>query len=123
MLRVGGTATVVGMIPVSQKVCLPGHAFLDEKRIQGSGMGSNRFPVDMPRLVDFYLAGKLKLDELISQRIRLPQINEGFEALKTGELARSVSSEFVPTLAQHDAHLELRLPARSSPFTGAPKRR
>jgi S-(hydroxymethyl)glutathione dehydrogenase/alcohol dehydrogenase len=90
MLRVGGTATVVGMIPVGQKVCLPGHAFLDEKRIQGSGMGSNRFPVDMPRLVDFYLAGKLKLDELISQRIRLPQINEGFEALKTGELARSV---------------------------------
>jgi S-(hydroxymethyl)glutathione dehydrogenase/alcohol dehydrogenase len=58
MLRVGGTATVVGMIPVDQKVCLPGNAFLDEKRIQGSRMGSNRFPVDMPRLVNFYLAGK-----------------------------------------------------------------
>lgn len=90
MLRVGGTATVVGMIPVGQNVCLPGEAFLSEKRIQGSLLGSNRFPVDMPRLVDFYLAGRLKLDELISQRIRLWQINEGFEAMKTGQLARSV---------------------------------
>jgi S-(hydroxymethyl)glutathione dehydrogenase/alcohol dehydrogenase len=90
MLRVGGTATVVGMIPVGQKIFLPGHALLDEKRIQGSGMGSNRFPVDMPRLVEFYLAGKLKLDELISQRLSLAQINEGFEAMKSGELARSV---------------------------------
>jgi len=90
MLRTGGTATIVGMIPVGQKVCLPGDAFLYEKRIQGSVMGSNRFPVDMPRLVDFYLAGKLKLDELISQRIHLAQINEGFEAMKSGELARSV---------------------------------
>ena len=36
------------------------------KKIQGSMMGSNRFRVDMPRLVDFYLAGKLKLDEMIS---------------------------------------------------------
>ena len=43
-----------------------GAAFLGEKRIQGSLMGSNRFPVDMPRLVDFYMSGKLKLDEMIS---------------------------------------------------------
>jgi S-(hydroxymethyl)glutathione dehydrogenase/alcohol dehydrogenase len=90
VLRPGGTATIVGMIPVGQKVSLPGHAFLYEKRIQGSVMGSNRFPVDMPRLVDWYLAGKLKLNELISQRLRLEQINEGFEAMKSGELARSV---------------------------------
>ena len=43
-----------------------GAAFLGEKRIQGSLMGSNRFPVDMPRLVDFYMSGKLKLDDMIS---------------------------------------------------------
>ena len=53
-------------------------------------MGSNRFPVDMPRLVDFYLSGKLKLDELISRRIKLEEINEGFDEMKTGQLARSV---------------------------------
>ena len=53
-------------------------------------MGSNRFPVDMPRLVDFYMAGKLKLDELISQRIKLEEVNEGFADMKKGGLARSV---------------------------------
>jgi S-(hydroxymethyl)glutathione dehydrogenase/alcohol dehydrogenase len=90
MLRPGGAATLVGMIPMGQNLSLPGHAFLDERRIQGSVMGSNRFPVDMPRLVDFYLAGKLNLDQLIAQRIRLNQINEGVAALRTGELTRSV---------------------------------
>jgi S-(hydroxymethyl)glutathione dehydrogenase/alcohol dehydrogenase len=53
-------------------------------------MGSNRFPVDMPRFVDFYMSGKLKLDQMISQRIKLEQVNEGFEDMKRGELARSV---------------------------------
>jgi len=53
-------------------------------------MGSNRFPVDMPRLVDFYMNGKLKLDELISQRIKLEQVNDAFTEMKKGELARSV---------------------------------
>jgi S-(hydroxymethyl)glutathione dehydrogenase/alcohol dehydrogenase len=90
MLRVGGTATIVGIVPVGKRISLSGDGFLSEKRIQGSSMGSNRFPVDMPRLVEFYLSGKLKLDELISQRIRLSQINEGFQAMKTSALARSV---------------------------------
>ncbi len=53
-------------------------------------MGSNRFPVDMPRLVDFYLSGKLRLDELISRRMPLENINEAFDELRRGELARSV---------------------------------
>ncbi|AOZ02241.1 alcohol dehydrogenase [Cupriavidus sp. USMAHM13] len=90
MLRRGGTATVIGMIPPGQKVELKGTDFLAEKRIQGSMMGSNRFPVDMPRLVDFYLSGKLKLDQLISQRMPLEQINDAFDELRRGELARSV---------------------------------
>ena len=90
MLRRGGTANVIGMIPLGQSVNLMGAAFLGEKRIQGSMMGSNRFPVDMPRLVDMYMNGKLKLDEMISQRIKLEQVNEGFEEMKKGELARSV---------------------------------
>lgn len=90
MLRRGGTATVIGMIPPGQKVELKGTDFLAEKRIQGSMMGSNRFPVDMPRLVDFYLSGKLKLDQLISQRMPLERINDAFDELRRGELARSV---------------------------------
>ncbi|MDQ0466146.1 S-(hydroxymethyl)glutathione dehydrogenase/alcohol dehydrogenase [Caulobacter ginsengisoli] len=90
MLRRGGTANIIGMIPVGTTIELHGADFLGEKRIQGSLMGSNRFPVDMPRFVDFYMSGKLKLDEMISRRIPLTGVNEALEELKTGELARSV---------------------------------
>ena len=90
MLRPGGTATVIGMVPVGQKLEIDAESLLYEKKLQGSNMGSNRFRVDMPRYVDFYLAGKLHLDEMISQRIRLEEINEAFHAMKKGEIARSV---------------------------------
>ena len=90
MLRRGGTATVIGMIPIGQSVELPGFAFLGEKKIQGSSMGSNRFRVDMPRYVELYMQGRLKLDELVSARIKLEDINDGFAEMKKGEVARSV---------------------------------
>ena len=44
----------------------------------------------MPRLVDMYMAGKLKLDDMISRRIKLDQVNEAFVEMKTGAVARSV---------------------------------
>ena len=90
MIRAGGTATIIGMIPVGTKIELHGPDFLQEKKIQGSNMGSNRFRIDMPRFVDFYLAGKLHLDLMISRRIRLDDINEALAELEEGELARSV---------------------------------
>jgi S-(hydroxymethyl)glutathione dehydrogenase / alcohol dehydrogenase len=89
-LATGGTATIIGMIPVGQKVELDGYQFLSEKKIQGSNMGSNRFRVDMPRYIDFYLQGRLKLDEMISKEGRLEDVNEAFRAMKAGEVARTV---------------------------------
>jgi S-(hydroxymethyl)glutathione dehydrogenase/alcohol dehydrogenase len=89
-LRPGGTATVIGMIPVGQKVELEGSMFLREKRMQGCSMGSNRFKVDMPKYVDFYLQGRLKLDEMITRRGRLEDVNDAFRAMKAGEVARTV---------------------------------
>jgi S-(hydroxymethyl)glutathione dehydrogenase/alcohol dehydrogenase len=53
-------------------------------------MGSNRFRIDMPQYVEWYLAGKLKLDELVSATMPLDKINEGFAALKGGEVARQL---------------------------------
>lgn len=90
MLASGGTATVIGMIPVGTMVELHGAEFLMEKKIQGSNMGSNRFRVDMPRFVDFYLSGKLHLDEMISRHIKLEDVNDALDALKTGEEARHI---------------------------------
>ncbi|MCY4130762.1 MAG: Zn-dependent alcohol dehydrogenase [Gammaproteobacteria bacterium] len=90
MLRRGGTATVIGMIPPGEMVTLHGPDFLQEKTIQGSMMGSNRFRLDMPRFVDFYLQGKLHLDDMISSRIGLEDINDAMAQLETGEVARNV---------------------------------
>ncbi len=90
MIRPGGTATIVGMIPVGTKVELHGPEFLREKKMQGSNMGSNRFRVDMPRYVEFYHQGRLKLDEMVSQRISLSDVNEAFVEMKRGDIARSV---------------------------------
>ena len=89
-LRSGGAATIIGMIPVGVKIELHGVDFLRERRIQGCMMGSNRFRVDMPRLIEFYMQGRLHLKEMVSGRIKLEQINEGFAALKTGGIARNV---------------------------------
>jgi S-(hydroxymethyl)glutathione dehydrogenase/alcohol dehydrogenase len=90
VLRPGGTATIIGMIPVGQKVEIEGSALLREKKIQGSSMGSNRFKVDMPKYIDFYMQGRLKLDEMITRRLGLEDLNEAFRAMKAGEVARQV---------------------------------
>ena len=90
MLGKCGTATVIGMIPLGEQVSIDGFQLLMEKRLQGSNMGSNRLRIDMPQYVDWYLAGKLKLDELVSATTPLEQINEGFAALERGEVARQL---------------------------------
>lgn len=91
MLATGGTATLMGVMPADMKLEFSGRdLFYRQKKILGSLMGSNQFPTDIPRLCDFYMDGRLPLDRMISKRIRLDEINEGFEALKSGSVARSV---------------------------------
>jgi S-(hydroxymethyl)glutathione dehydrogenase / alcohol dehydrogenase len=89
-IKPGGTATIIGMIPIGQKVELDGPAFLTERKIQGTMMGGNRFRIDMPRYIDYYLQQRLNLDDMISRRIKLEDVNEAFRAMKGGEVARSV---------------------------------
>lgn len=90
VLRRGGTATILGMMPLTEKVGLSAMDLLQSKKLQGAIMGGNRFPVDIPRLVGFYLRGLLDLDTIIAERISLDQINDGFDAMKRGDAARSV---------------------------------
>ncbi len=90
MLKPGGTATVIGMVPVGAMVELHGVDFLAEKRIQGSCMGSNQFRTDAQRFIDFYFDGRLEIDSLITDRIDLNQVNDAMKALETGEVTRNV---------------------------------
>jgi S-(hydroxymethyl)glutathione dehydrogenase/alcohol dehydrogenase len=89
-LRPGGTATIIGMVPYGMKIELHGYDFLRDRKIQGTSMGGNRFRVDMPRLLSLWRQGRLKLDHLISGRIQLGQINEGFAALKSAAPVRQL---------------------------------
>ncbi|MEY4501741.1 MAG: hypothetical protein RIS52_1631 [Pseudomonadota bacterium] len=89
-LKRGGTATILGMMPLAERVSLGAMDLLGGKKLQGALMGANRFPVDIPRLVDFYMRGLLDLDSIIAETIPLTQINEGFEKMKKGDSARSV---------------------------------
>jgi len=85
-----GLATLVGAIPPDQNVQFKsGHLFV-EKRIQGCYMGSNRFPLDMPKYLDLYRQGRLNLDDMISRRGPLEEVNEAFRAMEAGEVTRTV---------------------------------
>jgi len=89
-LRRGGTAVILGMMPLDCKVGLSAMDLLGGKKLMGAIMGMNHFPVDLPRLVDFYLRGLLDLDTIIAERISLDEVNKGFDKLRDGHSARSV---------------------------------
>lgn len=87
----GGTTVLVGVVPVTQNVSInAADLTLSEKKITGSYMGSNRFRFDMPKYIDFYLDGRLRLDEMISARIPLEDVNGAFDAMREGSAARQV---------------------------------
>jgi S-(hydroxymethyl)glutathione dehydrogenase / alcohol dehydrogenase len=91
MLGRGGVATIIGMVPVGANLEIPGaDLFMNEKRIQGSNMGSNQFRTDMPWFIELYLDGRLKLDEMVSAHRPLSEINEGYDAMRQGIATRTV---------------------------------
>jgi S-(hydroxymethyl)glutathione dehydrogenase/alcohol dehydrogenase len=91
MARKGGTVVMIGVVPAGVNVELPGaDIVLREKRILGCMMGSNRFRTDMPRYVELYRRGLLRLDEMISARLPLERVNDAFVAMRQGTAARSV---------------------------------
>lgn len=81
MTRRGGTVTVVGLVPAGSRVAVPTDELYYERKLQGSVMGSNDFRVDVPRYIEMYRDGLLNLGDMITERITLEQINEGFATM------------------------------------------
>lgn len=92
MARRGGQAVLVGVPRMDVSLELPAFlgVVLQEKTIKGCWYGSSNIHTDIPKLVSLYRDGKLMLDELISREIDNTQVNEAFEAMEKGEVARSV---------------------------------
>jgi S-(hydroxymethyl)glutathione dehydrogenase / alcohol dehydrogenase len=89
-LAPGGTAVVVGMMPKGHLLTIDPWGFISEKNLVGCFLGCPRIEEDVPRLVDLYRAGELKLDEVVSHRLRLDEIGRGLERLRAGTAARQV---------------------------------
>ena len=96
VVRPGGGAYIIGVLPAGTTVEMPAEALLQAKSLHGVYMGSSRFKVDLPRLVESYLRGRLLLDELITGRIGLDEINDGYAALEAGAPGRAVVVFDVP---------------------------
>ena len=91
MIRRGGTVVVVGMPGVRDTASVRMFDMVwSEQRLIGSRMGSTRLLVDIPRLANLYLRGRLKLDELISGRYPLAAINEAIASMRSGSALRNV---------------------------------
>lgn len=88
--RPGGHLVWLGKTGVNRDVAFRWGALMGEKQIRRSSYGGARPRRDFPWLARLYLEGLLKLDELITQRLPLERINEGFDAMKRGEVVRSV---------------------------------
>ena len=91
MARPGGTVVMVGIAPEGNEISLPANRVVrEERRLMGSFYGSARPHVDMPMILNLYMAGKLMLDELVTHRFSLEEINEAVHALESGEAIRPV---------------------------------
>lgn len=99
MTRKGGTTVMVGIPNANDPLTLTARHFLYDRKMIGSRMGSTRLSIDIPRLVDLYLQGKLKLDELITKRYRLEEINEAIASTESDEALRNVILlDYIPTI-------------------------
>lgn len=91
MVRAGRTAWLVGIPPVGEELRLPGlHVLTQAKGVKGLLMGSNRFTEDIPMLADLYAQQRLELDALVSARLPLDDVVQGFELMRDGSAARAV---------------------------------
>src|SRR5918996_1781395 len=89
--RPGGVTTVVGMAPEDDEVTINALSLpRTEKVIMGSWYGSARPWIDLPKMVDLYMSGKIQVDSLISRTYPLDEINTAYDALGKGEVARSI---------------------------------
>lgn len=90
MVRRGGAAVIVGAGALGDKWAIEPINFMLGKRILGTLGGNVRHRVDIPAYAELYKAGKLNIDDMVTQTIPLEKINEGFETLERGDAIRTV---------------------------------
>jgi len=92
MTRRGGETILIGVPPLDATLNIPAALIFlyTNKTLRGCVYGSSNVDREVPKLLDLYQRGELKLDELISREIKLEDVNDAFAAMEAGEVARSV---------------------------------
>lgn len=90
VLRRGGRAVIAGVARDGAKIQVDPRLLLQERELTGTSFGGARQRVDLPNIVDLYMEGRFKLDELISERVELDQINDAYDRMRRGEIKRDV---------------------------------
>jgi len=86
----GGTCVVVGVSPAGTRISVDPSLLLQQRVLTGSSFGAGHQRTDVPMLIDLYMSGKYKLDEMITRRVPLRELNEAFDLMVQGEVKRSV---------------------------------
>jgi S-(hydroxymethyl)glutathione dehydrogenase/alcohol dehydrogenase len=85
-----GVCLAVGIAPFDQEIKLSATSFYFGRTLKGTFIGEGKPRTDTPKIIDWYREGKLHLDELVTHRLSLEEINKGFDLMKRGEAIRSV---------------------------------
>jgi S-(hydroxymethyl)glutathione dehydrogenase / alcohol dehydrogenase len=86
----GGTCVVVGVSPAGTRISIDPGLFLQQRVLTGSSFGGGRQRTDVPMLIDLYMTGKYRLNELITRKVPLTELNHAFDLMLAGEVKRSV---------------------------------
>ena len=86
----GGTCVVVGVSPAGTRLSIDPSLFLQQRVLTGTSFGGGHQRTDVPMLIDLYMSGKYRLDEMITRRVPLASLNEAFDLMLAGEVKRSV---------------------------------
>ena len=85
-----GESIIIGVAPSGQEIATRPFQLVTGRVWKGTAFGGARGRTDVPKIVDWYMDGRIKIDELITHRLKLEDINRGFELMKSGESIRSV---------------------------------
>jgi S-(hydroxymethyl)glutathione dehydrogenase/alcohol dehydrogenase len=85
-----GQSIIIGVAAAGQEISTRPFQLVTGRVWKGSAFGGARGRTDVPKIVDWYMEGKLNIDDLITHRLPLERINEGFDLMKSGESIRSV---------------------------------
>ena len=85
-----GQSIIIGVAPAGAEIATRPFQLVTGRRWLGSAFGGARGRTDVPKIVDWYMDKKIAIDELITHRLKLDDINEGFALMKRGESIRSV---------------------------------